>query len=131
MPRRSLSTVVVKSVDEGAIRRAMDAYAERLLRDHTTIAEVIVFGSFERGTWAPGSDLDVFIVLTEADRPVHERVAELLPGAFPVGLDLFPFTVQEIEARGTSPLLDAVASSRWRYRRNSEADSGSPGEPLT
>jgi predicted nucleotidyltransferase len=130
MPRRSLSTVVVKSVDEGAIRRAMDAYAERLLRAHTNIAEVIVFGSFERGTWAPGSDLDVFIVLTEADRPVQERVADLLPGAFPVGLDLFPFTVQEIEARGASPLLDAVAASRWRYRRNSEAGRGSPGEPL-
>ena len=117
MPRRSLSTVVVKSVDEGAVRHAMNAYAARLLASHPTIDEIVVFGSFEQGTWAPGSDLDVFIVLSSADRPVHERVAQLLPGAFPVGIDLFPFTVEEVSERLPSPLLDAVASSRWRYRR--------------
>ena len=116
-PRRSLSTVVVKSVDEGAVRRAMDAYADWLLDHHPPVEEVIVFGSFERGTWAPGSDLDVFVVLSSADRPVHERVTQLLPGAFPVGLDLFPFTADEIQERRPSPLLDAVDASGWRYRR--------------
>jgi len=42
---------------------------------------------------------------------------QFLPGAFPVGLDVFPFTVEEIEARKPSPLIDAVAASRWRYQR--------------
>lgn len=112
-----MSTVVVKSVDERAVRRAMDAYAASLLDRHPNVDEVIVFGSFERGTWSPGSDLDVFVVLLTADRPVHERVEELLPGAFPVGIDLFPFTAAEIAARRPSPLLDAVDASRWRYRR--------------
>lgn len=112
-----MSTVVVKSVDEGAVRRAMDAYAAWLLHHHSNVEEVVVFGSFARGTWAPGSDLDVFVRLSSADRPIRERVTQLLPGAFPVGIDLFPFTDAEIEERRPSALLDAVAASRWRYRR--------------
>jgi predicted nucleotidyltransferase len=103
----------------------MDDYAARLIAGHPEVEEIVVFGSFEQGRWAPGSDLDVFLVLTSADRPVAERVVEFLPGAFPVGLDLFPFTRDEMAARAPSPLLDAVAASRWRYSRPSEAPGAS------
>lgn len=122
-----MDSVVVKSIDERAVRLAMDEYAARLLAARPDIEEIVVFGSFERGTWAPGSDLDVFIVLASADRPVHERVAELLPGAFPVGIDLFPFTRDEMARRAPSALLDAVAASRWRYRRDPGAPGSGPG----
>jgi len=112
-----LSGVVVKSVDDRAVRRAMDAYATRLLADHPEIEEVVVFGSFAEGNWAPGSDLDIFIVLSGSSVPVRERIPALLPGPFPVGVDLFPYTRDEIAARAPSPLLDAVSRSHWRYAR--------------
>lgn len=112
-----MSGVVVKSVDVDRVRRAMDAYAERLLAAHAEIDEIVVFGSFAEGTWSPGSDLDVFLVLSEADRPVRERIPRYLPGAFPVGVDLFPFTRAEVASRQPSPLLSAVERSRWRYAR--------------
>jgi hypothetical protein len=73
------------------------------------------FGSFERGNYAPGSDVDLFIVLREADCPVRDRIPQLMPASFPAGVDLFPFTRQEMRALAPSPLLDAVAASRWRY----------------
>jgi predicted nucleotidyltransferase len=95
----------------------MDEFARRLLETRREVEEVVVFGSFEDGRWAPGSDLDVFLILTSSDRPVRDRVEEYLPGPFPVGLDLFPFTRAEIASRAPSPLLDAVAKSAWRYRR--------------
>jgi predicted nucleotidyltransferase len=95
----------------------MDAYADRLLAEHPEVEEIVVFGSFAVGNWAPGSDLDVFVILSEASRPVRDRIPALLPGAFPVGVDLFPFTRDEIAARSASPLLDAVGRSRWRYAR--------------
>ena len=117
MRRLSLSGVVVKSIDEGAVRRAMDAYAARLFAAHPEVEEIIVFGSFADGTWAPGSDLDVFVVLSGSAKGVRDRIPDLLPGAFPVGVDLFPFTRDEIAARTPSVLLDAVARSRWRYAR--------------
>ena len=63
------------------------------------------------------SDLDVFIVLSHSSKPVRDRIPELLPGAFPVGVDLFPYTREEVTARVPSLLLDAVTRSRWRYTR--------------
>jgi nucleotidyltransferase-like protein len=78
------------------------------------------FGSFVEDNWASGSDLDVFVVRKESRRPVRDRVPDLLPGAFPAGVDLFPYTREEIAARAPSPLLDAVARSPWRYGRGSE-----------
>jgi len=112
-----LNSVVVKSVDAEAVRRAVDAFAADLLRTRPDVAEIVVFGSFEQDRHAPGSDVDVLIVLEHAALPVRDRVADLLPARFPVGLDLFPFTRAEIEQRRASPLLDAVRTSAWRYRR--------------
>jgi predicted nucleotidyltransferase len=119
MRRRSLSGVVVKSIDDGAVRRAMDAYAARLLTSHAEVEEIIVFGSFADGTWSPGSDLDVFVVLSGSAKSVRDRIPELLPGPFPVAVDLFPYTREELAARVPSPLVDAVARSNWRYARAS------------
>ena len=119
-----MSGVVVKSVDESAVRRAMDGYAARLLAEHPEVEEIVVFGSFAAGNWAPGSDLDVFVVLSKSPKAVRDRIPDLLPGAFPVGVDLFPFTRQEIAARTPSPLLDAVARSAWRYSRGTAAGPG-------
>ncbi len=99
------------------MRRAMDAWAARLLAERPEVEEVVVFGSFAEGRWAPGSDLDVFLVLGRADKPIRDRVPDYLPGPFPVGIDLFPFTRAEIEERRGSPVLDAVGRSSWRYRR--------------
>ena len=95
----------------------MDEYASWLFRSRPEVLEVVVFGSFAEGTYAPGSDLDVFLLLSQSGKDVWDRVPDYLPGAFPVGLDLFPYTRREAEALRPSSLLDAVAASEWRYRR--------------
>jgi predicted nucleotidyltransferase len=116
-----LSSVEIKSVDAGLVRQRMDEYASAILAGHPEVEEVVVFGSFANGTFAPGSDLDVFLVLSRSDKPVWERLPDYLPGSFPVGLDLFPFTRDEIQRRRPSSLLDVVDLSRWRYRREPAA----------
>jgi hypothetical protein len=45
-------------------------------------------------------------------------IPRYLPGAFPVAVDVFPFTRDEITDRAPSPVLDAVARSGWRYARH-------------
>jgi predicted nucleotidyltransferase len=107
----------VKSVDERAVRRAMDAWAARLLAEHAEVREVVVFGSFAEGRWAPGSDLDVLLVLESSEKQARDRIPGYLPGAFPVGVDVFPFTRAELAEREGSPLLEAVRRSAWRYER--------------
>jgi predicted nucleotidyltransferase len=102
----------------GAIRYGMDEYARKLLDTRSEVEEVIVLGSFENDTYAPGSDLDVFIVLGEADDSPRDRIARFLPDKSPgVPVDVFPFTRAEMEERRDSLLLGAVRKSNWRYRR--------------
>lgn len=112
-----MNSVEIKSVDAALVRRCADEYAARLLATRADVEEVIVFGSFADETYAPGSDLDVFIVLETADRPVRHRIPAFLPDGFPVPVDVFPFTRAEMVERSDSPLLRAVAASNWRYRR--------------
>jgi predicted nucleotidyltransferase len=99
----------------------MDQYAGRLLHERADVEEIVVFGSFATGTWAPGSDLDVLIVLREATQPPRDRIPSLLPGRFPVPVDVFPFTRMELAARADSPVTAAARLSTWRYSRPPEA----------
>jgi predicted nucleotidyltransferase len=95
----------------------VDDYAAWLLASFPEVQEVIVFGSFEKRTFSPGSDVDVFIRLSHSSKPVWDRLSDLLPKSFPLGLDVFSYTDAEIAERADSPLLLDVARSRWRYRR--------------
>jgi hypothetical protein len=104
-------------VDEALVRQAADEYARRLLRTRPEVEEVVFFGSFAKGTYAPGSDLDVFILLARSDRPFRDRLPEFLPGPFPVGLDLFPYTREEAASPRLEPFLAEVRRSTWRHRR--------------
>ncbi len=115
-----MASVVVKSVDEEAVRRAADEYAAMVLATRPDVVEIVVFGSFANGTYAPGSDLDLLIVLESANRPVRDRILDLLPKRFPVPVDLFPYTRDELRDRADSPIVAAANASRWRYRRTGD-----------
>jgi len=106
--RESLNGVVVKSVDEGAVRRAMDAHAARLLAAHPEVEEIVVFGSFAAGAWAPRSDLDVFIVLSHSVTSVRDRIPDLPAG--PLFRRCRPLPVHEAGDRCTR----AVSAHRRR-----------------
>jgi predicted nucleotidyltransferase len=112
-----LGSVEIKSVDAKEVRRRADEYARELF---ATQLEVIVFGSFANDTYAPGSDLDLFIVLNEANERPRERVRQFLPTRFPVPVDVFPFTRSEMEELRDSPLMVAIRKSKWRCRRLKE-----------
>jgi predicted nucleotidyltransferase len=96
----------------------MDDYAARLLATNAAVEEIIVFGSFAENRYAPGSDLDVFIILATAQERPRDRMADFFPAKFPVPMDIFPFTRAEMAELGSSPLLAAVRKSNWCYKRS-------------
>ena len=54
----------------------LDEYRQSLAKDHPGLVEdIVIFGSKARGDAGPDSDLDVLIVLTEADRRTKDVVA--------------------------------------------------------
>lgn len=68
------------------------------LRNHChEIVRMIWFGSWIKGIPRPGSDVDLCLILRDSDKPFRERIPDYLPAGFPVGIDVFPYTVQEFE----------------------------------
>ena len=56
----------------------LDEYRQTLARDYPGLVEdIVIFGSKARGDAGPDSDLDVLVVLTEADRRRKDAVAYL------------------------------------------------------
>ena len=118
MRRRSLNSVKIISIKATKVRRHVDDYARELLARRPEAEEIIVFRSFENDTYAPGTDIDLFLVLCEANDSPRDRIPRFLPDkSLGVAVDVFPFTRAEIAQLSESPLLAAVNESRWRYRR--------------
>lgn len=65
---------------------------------------ILVFGSYARGDWRPGSDLDLFIEM-ETDLPPHQRrlLARRVMGPKKCPVDVLVYTPAEVAARRDSP----------------------------
>jgi len=96
-PEGSSSSVRVRKADPDAIRLAVRSYAEGLRREHPEVLAIRWFGSWVYGLPTPGSDVDLCIVVRHAAQRPHERIVDYLPRSFPVGIDLFVFTQEELE----------------------------------
>ena len=92
-----MNTVVIKSINKDQIREAVHSFALRLREQHPEIERIIWFGSWVKGIPAPGSDVDLCLVLTSSDLPRRDRISQYLPLGFPVGVDLFAYTRDEFE----------------------------------
>lgn len=99
MRRRSSGTVKIFSLDLNAIREALRRLVESRYRPDPNIVAVYLFGSLARGDAVPGSDVDLLIVVQQDDRPPRERILDYQPDAFPVGVEVIPWTRAEFEER--------------------------------
>jgi predicted nucleotidyltransferase len=104
--------LIIKSVDRKQIQQAVADYARRLRQTRPEVRRVIWFGSWVSGLPAPGSDVDLCLILSSADKPPRDRTSDYLPFGFPVGVDLFAYTQAEFESlRQSSPGWNAAIAS--------------------
>ena len=96
-PNGSSPSLVVKSNNQAAVEAAVRRWARRLLASRPEVLRVIWFGSRVHGAPAPGSDVDACVVISRSDRRFRDRIGDYLPFGFPVGIDLFPYTVAELD----------------------------------
>ncbi|MDY6797086.1 MAG: nucleotidyltransferase domain-containing protein [Actinomycetota bacterium] len=87
----------IRYLDRKAVKKALDGYARNLADSHPELEAIILFGSFARGDSVPASDVDILLVLAESDMPFQDRIVAFLPSRFPIGMDVFPYTREEIE----------------------------------
>lgn len=115
MHRRSWDSVEIEYFPSGQVWEALRSFVSHLRHQHPEVAKVVLFGSVVRGDCVPGSDVDLLIVLRESSLPFPDRIPRYLPSGFPVGVDVFPYTRDELEqmlSQGNTFIQEALAEGR-------------------
>ena len=61
------------------------------------VSAILLIGSFHRKDFGPFSDIDLVLILDSTKIPFLDRSLQYLPESFPVAIDLFVYTRQEVD----------------------------------
>jgi predicted nucleotidyltransferase len=126
MPVRSLSSPVIKWPDLSAVRESTDRWAREEVPKHPELLRLGYFGSYARGGWGVGSDLDLVAVVTESSEAFERRNVSWSLTSLQVPSDLVVYTLDEWKSLMDSGGRFARTLSRetvWIYVKDEEAQS--------
>ncbi len=117
MPVRSLISSVLKWPDARTVELALRGWVARLVESRPEVLGVAYFGSYARGNWGPGSDLDILIIVRSAQEPFERRAAGWDATELPVPADVLVYTEDEwLKLRETGRFHDRVMREAiWMY----------------
>lgn len=95
MPVRSLTSSVLRWPDKETVHSAVAAWTEELLRDRTDVVGVGYVGSYARGDWGVGSDVDLIVVVTGSPERFERRPLLFDATGLPVPADILVYTGHE------------------------------------
>ncbi len=99
MPVRSLTSSVFKWPDNKTVDQAVRRWAENVLQQRPDVVQVGYFGSYARGDWGVGSDLDLVIIVKDSEKPFDLRAGDWDTGEIPVPTDVLVYTEAEWQQR--------------------------------
>jgi len=112
MPVRSLNSSVIKWPDGEIVRQALQKWAIEIKRKNADVVKVGYFGSYARGDWGVGSDLDILVVVEKSHHPRERRAIRFDKEQLPVPADLLVYTLDEWESLSASATKFAEVISR-------------------
>ncbi len=124
MPVRSLSSPVLKWPEARAVEQAVRDWAEALGRLRPDVLRIGYFGSYARGDWGVGSDLDLLIIVEHANQPFARRGVEWDVTGLPVPAEVLVYTEAEWQAlarAGGRFSRTVAAEAVWVYARKPQA----------
>lgn len=95
MPVRSLNSSVLVWPDRLQVDRAVRLWAERIAKAKPELVRLGYFGSYARGDWGVGSDLDLVAIVASVDRPFERRALDWDLNALPVPAEILVYTEAE------------------------------------
>lgn len=100
---------------DDAVRR----WAAEVVADHPGVLGIGYFGSYARGDWGVGSDVDLVAVVENDDAPFARRAARWDVTGLPVPADLLVYTREEWEKlpRGGRFYQTLQSEAVWVYVR--------------
>jgi hypothetical protein len=86
---------VLKWPDRRTVDAAARQWASEQRRRHPELLRLGYFGSYARGDWGVGSDLDLIAVVSDSDRPFQDRPLDWDLASLPVPTEILVYTVAE------------------------------------
>jgi predicted nucleotidyltransferase len=119
MPVRSLSSSVLRWPDAQTVDQALRDWAEKVVRDREDVLRIGYFGSYARGDWGVGSDLDLVVIVEESHRPFERRSVEWDATVLPVPVDVLVYTRREWQVLSQQGRFCQVSREAiWVYLRD-------------
>ncbi len=117
MPVRSLDSSVFTWPDAHTVDAAVRRWAQHVVARHAGVLRVGYFGSYARGDWGVGSDLDLVVVVELSDLPAERRAAQWDITELPVPADILIYTQAEWQALDPKDRLPRVLAREtvWVY----------------
>ena len=94
----------------------MRAWAAEAGAARPEVTRIGYFGSYARGNWGVGSDLDVAIVVERAETPFERRGARWDTNGLPAPAEVFEYTEEEWE-QGKGIARTVSREVVWVYQR--------------
>ena len=121
MPVRSLISSVLKWPDQKTVDQAVRSWSIEQSLHRPALKRLGYFGSYTRGNWGVGSDLDLIAVIDNTSEPFERRLLNWDLSSLPVPADILIYTLtewQELKKRSDkfSRMLDSEVI--WTYSRN-------------
>ena len=86
---------MLKWPSRATVVAAARQWARQQRRDHPELVRIGYFGSYARGDWGVGSDLDLLAIVSYSDRAFGERALDWELSELPVPADLLIYTADE------------------------------------
>ncbi len=119
MPVRLLTSPVLKWPDAQTVAEAVKRWAEKVVQERPEVVQIGYFGSYARGDWGVGSDLDLLIILDQTDKPFEMRPSEWNTLEIPVSSDVLVYTRDEWDTLSTQRQFfqNLANETVWVYLR--------------
>lgn len=98
MPVRSLNSSVLKWPGKEAVVSSLLEWTKEIVKNRKDIVKIGYFGSYARGDWGVGSDLDIIVIVEKSEIPFDKRSAEWDTKEISVPVDLLVYTSEEYES---------------------------------
>lgn len=118
MPVRYLNSSVFKWPDLAQVKAVALEWAIKLAGQHPNILRVGYFGSYARGDWGVGSDLDLVVIVKQSREPFEQRALAWDLSELPVPAEVLVYTQaewQQLQAKGGRFAQTLNTETIWLY----------------
>ena len=127
MPVRSLSSSVARWPDALTVREAVVAWAKEIGARAPEVLAIGYFGSYARGDWGVGSDVDLLLVVEDSPLPFTRRASQWDTTVLPVPAEeLLVYTKDEwelLKRQGGRFYQTVMREAVWIYEREQGAST--------